>query len=402
MNHYNTMPLNIVESPIELLRQLVAIPSVNPMGGEHVEDYYYEEQLATALWQALRDVGIACQMLSFAPHRNSVIAYIPGDSGWPTILFDAHLDTVPVVGMTIPPFEPKLVEGKMYGRGTCDVKGGLAAMLAAFLRIHREQPHPRCSLLLSCCSDEEFTGRGIAQLCELWAQPVTSSFFRRPDMAIVAEPTLLDLVVAHRGVMRWHLETSGRACHSSRPHDGINAIYRMGKVLTALERYAHQIQHFISHHLCGPATLSVGKIRGGSSVNVVPDHCVIELERRLIPGEDPQAVFSMIQEYLQKELPFPVHHHTPYLVSHALNDDYNRETAARIMEIVRSQRQDAKTIGVPYGTHASRLQQAGIPAVVFGPGDIAQAHTEDEWIELAQVMQAAEIYYRIATHYHCP
>ena len=215
------------------------------------------------------------------------------------------------------------------------------------------------------------------------------------DLAIVAEPTGLDIVVAHRGATRWKLSTAGRACHSSRPHEGVNAIYRMAKVVGLLEEYAAWLPGSRPPHpLCGPATLSVGRIEGGSSVNIVPDSCTIEVDRRVIPGEDRLAVIEELKEYLRSRLDFEVTHAAPYCASPPLGDDLNGKLAQELMQVITTVVGLKTAMGVPYGTHASRFARAGVPAVVFGPGDIAQAHTKDEWIEIAQLDQAAEIYYQ--------
>jgi acetylornithine deacetylase len=249
---------------------------------------------------------------------------------------------------------------------------------------------------LSLTCDEEATSIGINHLTESWANPKTR--YRlcpdRPDAAIVAEPTSLDLVVAHRGATRWKVRTSGRACHSSRPFEGINAIYRMAKVVNCLEEFATWLPGSRpAHPLCGPATLSVGLISGGSSVNVVPDGCVIEIDRRVIPGEDRFEVINEIDAYLKQKMDFEVTHDKPYCASPPLPDNANGALAAQMLKSIGTVVSGKRSIGVPYGTHASRFAQVGVPSVVFGPGDIAQAHTKDEWIEAIQVEQAAEVYY---------
>jgi succinyl-diaminopimelate desuccinylase len=149
-----------------------------------------------------------------------------------------------------------------------------------------------------------------------------------------------------------------------------------------------------AHPLCGPATLSVGLISGGSSVNVVPDGCVIELDRRVIPGEENLAVQTEIADYLRERLDFELVHEAPYCTSPALGDDLNGSLAQQLSQTISTVVGPRQIIGVPYGTHASRLARIGIPSVVFGPGNIAQAHTKDEWIAIDQLRQAAEVYFQ--------
>lgn len=385
--------------PSRLLADLVRIPSVNPMGRAVSGPEFLEARLSDYLCQLLSELNVPWERVEVAPQRANVLARWEGTPGAPVVLYDAHQDTVPTEGMVIPPFEPRVEAGRLYGRGACDVKGGLAAMLAALARLVQTQPTPRATVVLSCTCDEEATSLGIHHLTEAWTAGNTPYrlLTQRPDYAVVAEPTLLDVVVAHRGAVRWKLHTQGRACHSSRPQDGLNAIYRMGHVLRALEAYAAELPHLRPEHpLCGPATLSVGLISGGSSVNVVPDWCTIEIDRRVIPGESRDDVIPAVAAWLQQRVDFPVVHEEPFVFSPPLSDDLNGSLAEVLLGCVAEVDGPHRKVGVSYGTHASRLAQAGVPAVVFGPGDIAQAHTKDEWIDLNQLELATETYARLA------
>jgi len=383
--------------PLPILKELISIPSVNPMGRAVSGDEFYEGRLTTWLVSWLERHRLPCEVVETAPGRANVISRIDSAGAAQTILLDAHQDTVPVDGMTIPPFEPVERDGRIYGRGSCDVKGGLAAMLAAFTRLALDRPSGMPNVVLSMTCDEEATSLGINHLVGSWSDRESSYRLcpNRPDMAIIAEPTLLDIVVAHRGATRWQLRTTGRACHSSRPSEGINAIYRMAKVLTCLEEYAAWLPGSRpAHRLCGPATLSVGLISGGSSVNVVPDSCVIDIDRRVLPGEDGLGVRQEVIDALKRQLDFDLIHDEPYCLSSALGDELNGGLARQLSGTIESVVGPPQIIGVPYGTHASRVAAIGIPAVVFGPGDIAQAHTKDEWIEIDQLRKATEIYYQ--------
>jgi acetylornithine deacetylase len=343
------------------------------------------------------DLGVEFREIEVAPSRANVIAWFEGRSSSQTVLLDAHQDTVPVDGMTIEPFTPVVRDERLYGRGSCDVKGGLAAMLAAFARLARERPPDACNVVLSCTCDEEATSLGITHLTSLWSDAAANDTppLRRPDVAIIAEPTDLNVVVAHRGAARWKIRTHGRACHSSRPQDGINAIYRMARVVSCLEEFARRLPELVPPHpLCGPATLSVGRIEGGLSVNTVPDLCTIEIDRRVIPGEDPQAAIERVGAVLRERLDFDVEMLPPWISGASLPDTHNGLLAGQLLAVVEKVAGLRRRIGVPYGTHASRTAAAGVPSVVFGPGSIAQAHTDDEWIAIDEVRQAAEIYYQ--------
>jgi acetylornithine deacetylase len=169
----------------------------------------------------------------------------------------------------------------------------------------------------------------------------------------------------------------------------------MAKVVQCLEDYAAWLPGSRpAHRLCGPATLSVGLISGGSSVNVVPDGCVIDIDRRVLPGEDSMGVRAEVIEHLRSKLDFDLIHEEPYCLSSALGDELNGPLAEKLGAAIRSVVGPREIIGVPFGTHASRVAAIGIPSVVFGPGDIAQAHTKDEWIEIDQLHKATEIYYQ--------
>ncbi len=383
--------------PVQILKELVAIPSVNPMGRDLKGPEYLETRVTEWLVAFLKAHDLPAEVVETAPGRCNVISRLDARSSLPTVLLDAHQDTVPVDGMTIPPFEPREAGGRIYGRGSCDVKGGLAAMLAAFVRLSGEKHRLKANIVFSMTCDEEATSLGINHLVQSWR--TGDHRYRlcptRPDEAIVAEPTLLDVVVAHRGAMRWQIRTVGRACHSSRPSDGINAIYRMASVIKHLEEFAAWLPTSRPQHpLCGPATLSVGLISGGSSVNVVPDNCVIDIDRRALPGEDGMAARQEVIDHLAEKLDFEVVHEAPYCLSTPLADDLNGTLAENLLKTIAGVAGSRRSIGVPYGTHASRIAAAGVPSVVFGPGDIAQAHTKDEWIEVDQLHLATEIYYR--------
>ena len=386
--------------PVDLLKDLVAIPSVNPMGRDLSGPEFLEGRVSDYLEEVFRKLGVRYQRIEVAPGRANVIARLDSPNAKTTVLLDAHQDTVPTDGFP-DPFNPVIRDGKLFGRGSCDVKGGMAAMLSAFARLVREKPAGAANVILSCTCDEESTSLGVNDLTTLWTDPkrAGSIIDRQPDIAIVAEPTQLDVVVAHRGATRWKIRTTGRACHSSAPHEGINAIYKMGRVLTALEEFATKLTTMIpSHPLCGPATLSVGRITGGISVNTVPDICEIEIDRRVIPGEDGWDAIKQVKEHFASRLDFEVEHLPPWLVGVSLSDEHNGPLGNRLLDVISKIAGPHKKVGVPYGTHASRIASAGVPSVVFGPGDIAQAHTVNEWIDLNQLRLAAEIYFAFCSH----
>lgn len=386
------MPLD----PLRTLADLIALPSVNPMGLPAVGDIYYEHRVTDYLERLFQKLGWPSKRQPVAPQRDNILAYLEGKpgplEGGKLLLLEAHQDTVPVEGMTIPPWEPEVRDGRIYGRGSCDIKGGLTAMLAALDRTRDSKTRP--SILLACTVNEEHGYTGALALADAWRRGDTSLLPRRPDAAIVAEPTELNVVTAHKGAVRWRLKTQGRAAHSSQPEAGRNAIYAMAQVLIALEEYQRTAANDVSRHpLCGGATLSVGVISGGLSVNTIPAECVIEIDRRLVPGETPQGGFAHVRDYLkaQPSVPADIVHEPPFLIGPPLADVGNETIASQLLRAVREVSSSRQIVGVPFGTDAATFAAAGVPSVVFGPGSIAQAHTADEWLALDQLEGAIEV-----------
>jgi acetylornithine deacetylase len=388
--------MNAGDSPLDVvtrvLSDLVAIPSVNPMGRLLDRPGLLEAGITEYLERWFGELGVQWERQTIAQGRENVVARYDAPGSRRTILFDAHQDTVPTDGMTIAPFVPEIRGGKLYGRGACDVKGGMAAMLAAFARLVRERPAGSASVIMACTVDEEFTHLGSSRL---------ASDPRGVDLAIVAEPTQLDLVDRHKGAVRWKIRTRGVACHSSTPHLGVNAIYRMGEVVGVLAEVAQRLRAATPDPVLGPPSLSVGRIEGGLSVNVVPDWCEIEVDRRLIPSERASECREQIARVLTDRLggdewwdALPPWVYMPSLSPEACGSGDWIPAVRQAVDDATGRRPQVK--GVPYGTDAGPLSEAGIPCLVFGPGDISQAHTKDEWIELDQVRTAVDAYYAIA------
>ncbi|MBX6314927.1 MAG: M20 family metallopeptidase [Isosphaeraceae bacterium] len=379
-----------MDAVTRLLSDLVSIPSVNPMGRPLTGPGYLEGELTAYLERFCRERGIPIERQTVSPGRDNLIARYEAPDARRTLLFDAHQDTVPVAGMTIDPFGASITGGRLYGRGACDVKGGLAAMLLALARLVQERPAGSASVVLACTVDEEFTHTGSSRLA---AGPI------RADLAIVAEPTRLDVVNTHKGAVRWKIRTRGVACHSSMPQLGDNAIYRMARVVSALADYAEELAQSPPDEVLGPPSLSVGRIEGGQSVNIVPDGCEIEVDRRILPGENPLAAPDRVADFLRGRLGGldRIEFLPPWVNTPALSPKASAPWVEPVREVIRRVAgREPRVIGVPYGTDAGPLGQAGLPCLVLGPGDIAQAHTKDEWIELDEARAAVEVYYEIA------
>jgi acetylornithine deacetylase len=291
--------------------------------------------------------------------------------------------------MVVDPFGAVVKDGRLYGRGACDVKGGLAAMLAALVKLHATKALSAGKVHLAMTVDEEHNFSGIHALAKSGI---------RADFAIVAEPTQLDIVTAHKGVTRWTIETMGKACHCSTPALGDNAIYHMARVVYEVETFAETLSDRPKHPTLGRPTLSLGRIDGGTSTNTVPDSCRIELDRRLVPGETATSAVAELTDFLQNDpntADLPMRVSAPLFICPPLAPNQPEEWLHKLghaMERVTGRVHER--VAVPFGTNASTLAEAGIPSVVFGPGSIAQAHTKDEWIELKSVEHAAEILFR--------
>jgi acetylornithine deacetylase len=393
--------------PLDLLKSLVEIPSVNPMGGEPGRSSVGEAQLTDFLESLVRRIGLPSFRQPVAPGRANLWVRLDGSQTpsrkGPVILFDAHQDTVPCVGMTIPPWTAEVRDGKLFGRGACDVKGPMAAMLAALARLKKTATAERPTVILVCTVDEECGFSGARALVDgLSASKQTADGLgefvpQRPTAAIVAEPTDLSIVVAHKGIVRWPCHTRGRAAHSAQPEKGDNAIYGMGRVLGAIDHYQREVVgRLTSHRLCGPGSVNVGTISGGNSVNTVPASCAIEIDRRLSPSEEAMAARQHLIDAIERETQMGtrVEHGPLTLFCPPLSDEHNGDLADRLARSAsQSLGHPVNRVGVAYATEAAWLAQAGIPSVVFGPGAIEQAHTADEWISIAELERGARAYY---------
>jgi acetylornithine deacetylase len=390
---------------VNTLSDLVSLPSVNPMGRDLSGPEFLEHRVTDYLQALFKRLGLPYERQTVEPQRDNIVARLDGDlpldQPGAVIMFEAHQDTVPVDGMTIEPWTPVVDGGRITGRGSCDIKGGMTAMLGALARLAEERPSGMPTIIMACSVNEEHGFSGAQAICELWKNDHQGVFPRRPDVAIIAEPTELDIVVAHKGVIRWQCRTLGRACHSSQPQRGENAIFTMRHVLAALETFQKDVAPSLGQHrLCEHPTLSVGMVRGGISVNTVPDECVIDIDRRLLPGEDPEAARQRVIEYIANHAGLPAEkivHDPPYIAAPGLADEGNDAVAEKLRGAANEVTGSAQIVGVPFGTDAAAFAAAGVPSVVFGPGCIDQAHTADEWLDLEQLERASEILYRFAS-----
>ena len=371
---------------VALLEDLVRIPSVNTA----FQPDSNEKNLGLYLQAFFGRIGIPCATQEVFPGRDNILARLEGADRSRTLLMEAHMDTVSIAGMTIDPFTPRLEDDRLYGRGSCDTKAGLAAMMYAMKKLRQEGMKPRATVVLAGAVDEEHGFSGASRLVE-------SGF--RADGAVVSEPTELEVVVAHKGCLRWKIRTAGRAAHSSKVHLGINAITKMARSICALEDVLGPAYAARSHRLLGSPTMSVGLISGGIQINTVPDSCTIQVDRRLLPGETSETVYPEFQDVLnrlEREDPdFHCQMEAPMLEDPPLETPEESPIVAAAREACQRVLGESRLVGVPFGTDASKLSRAGIPSIVLGPGSIDQAHTAVEYVSVPQVVQAAAIYAEI-------
>jgi len=359
---------------LKILQELIRTPSVNPSIAP--DEGCGEEAIAKVARQCLEAGGVKSWLEESAPGRPNVVAEVgAGNAG--TVVFCAHLDTVGTAGMTIPPFEPTLERDRVYGRGSYDMKGSAAAVIAAAVALAREQ-FPG-TVLVALVADEEYASIGA------------QDFVRRhkADACVLTEPSEGRLILAHKGFVWAEIVTKGRAAHGSRWDLGVSAIAKMAKIISALEQLDQHQLRSRTHPLVGSASQHCSMIRGGSGLSTYAEECTLHVERRTLPGESPENVIEELeavirstgQEALVRRL----------LDRPPLNCDPNAKIANCVREGVKSVTGRGPEIGgVGYWMDAALFAAAGIPTVNYGPGG-AGAHAAVEWVDLNSVVTTAEV-----------
>lgn len=363
---------------IDLLAALVAIDSVNP---SLVPGAPGEAEIAAAIATHMRALGLTVHVQEVGPDRPNVIGVLDSGVPGPSLMFCGHTDTVGVDGMAAP-FTPALRDGRLYGRGAQDMKGGVAAMIDA-ARVLRERGFQRGRLVVAAVTDEEFASAGADALVKAW----------RADAAVVTEPTDLQIGVGHKGFAWFEIEVKGRAAHGSRPKEGRDAILRMGRVLAGLEQLDRALQARAPHPLMGAPSLHASIIAGGREWSVYPDRCVLQLERRTIAGETVAAAEGEVREILER-----LRAEDPELEA-AMNVRFSRppyespagHTLPGVLErCARARGVSAGRQGLSFWTDAAVLGEAGIPAVLFGPGG-AGLHSTEEYVHVTDVIACRDV-----------
>ena len=376
-----------MEPTIKLLCDLVEIDSVNPSlvpGGAG------EGEIARAIADHLQASRLDTEISEVVTDRPNVVGVLEGRAPGRSLMFCGHLDTVGVVGMT-EPFTPIERDGKLFGRGAQDMKGGLAAMIAAADVIARTGGLAAGRLIIAGVIDEEYASLGADALARSW----------KADAAVITEPTDMRVGIGHKGYQWVEIQTSGRAAHGSRPQEGRDAILRMGRVLARLEALDRNLQGGTPHPVLGTPSLHASLIDGGRELSTYPDACTLQMERRTIMGEADDAALAEANEILaalkleDDEFEATARHlfgRPPYQLAaaHALP----QLLEGAVSRLGRSTQRS----GMSFWTDAAILGQAGIPTVVFGPGG-AGLHGLEEYVLTEDVIACRDALVELARQF---
>lgn len=369
-----------------LLCDLVAINSINP---DLVPGSPGESEIAHFIASWLEKAGLEVQILEAAPARPNVVGVARGTGGGKSLILNGHMDTVGTQGM-LHPHDPMVKEGRLYGRGAYDMKGGLAACMWAGAEARKRGL--RGDVIVEAVADEEYASLGT--------QALATRF--HADAAIVAEFTELQLILAHKGFVWLEVGTEGRAAHGSRPDLGVDAIAKMGRVLVEVEKLDQALRAKPTHRLLGSGSVHASLIRGGRELSSYPDRCVLSIERRTIPGETPATAQAELQNIVDN-----LHSSDPAFKA-VVRTDLNRlpmeigddSDIARAVQSAATEvlGHRAEIAGVPFWTDAAILRQSGIPSLLFGPAG-AGAHAVEEWVDLESVRACGQIYLTTALEF---
>ena len=371
---------------IALLREYVATPSVNPMGRSDIPPEWTGERRYAELVQAqLRAAGLDARLVGSGERRSVVAeARVPGARA--TVLVASHLDTVPVDAMEIDPFDPRVEDGRLFGRGSCDTKAGMAALLEALGRLLARGALRR-NVIVVGEADEELGSLGVRDvLAHLGGG--------RPDWVLATEPTGLAVVTHHKGIAVLRLEATGVACHSSQPDAGRSAIVALARAVLAVERLREDLA-LRPDPVLGPGTCSVGVIGGGKAPNVVADAAWLLMDRRLLPGDGAASVRAEVEAALAREGVHDVRVADCRVGKPPLATPASCHAVHACRAALEAGGLPGATGTVAFGTDAALFAAEGVPSVVMGPGSIDQAHTANEWVEVAQVQAMARFFERL-------
>ncbi len=357
---------------IELTQKLISIPSES--SNQTLTNVAAPEQGVIHCLEGLCEThGIVCEKQEALPSRNNIIIHFPKANA-PKLLIIAHMDTVSAKGMDNP-FAAEIKESKIYGRGACDDKGPLAVAVSTLLNLYIEGTGLAYDVTFAGTVDEEVTMTGASKLAEQlpdW------------DLCIALEPTNLCIIKAHKGVYRFRVFTHGKAAHSSVPEQGDNAIHSMLPIINDLQAYGETIGNKADPEM-GHSFLSFTQIQAGSSLNIIPDHCSLGVDIRILPDVDPAMVAHNIQEIVGNRGTVQEDYG-----GNGIRSDVSEPLITKFMQSNTAEGGNAEALTAPFASDCSKLAHKG-PCIVWGPGDIAQAHKQIEYIDIAQLETACQI-----------
>jgi len=368
----------IEDYALSLLSELIEVPSVNPPGEKY-------DEICSKIQSALKELGFKTRIVEAVKGKPNLIGVL--GYGKPALLFNGHVDVVPPgMGWETDPFKAVEKDGRIYGRGTADMKGALASMIAAVKKLSDEGVALKGSLIFTATVDEETGGLdGLGYLVRKEGL--------KADYCLSGEPTKLNVCRCEKGVYWSKISVKGKAAHGSTPERGINAIEKMSKIISALQSISFKREHKI----LGRPTINIGVISGGTKINVVPDYCEILVDRRMLPAEDPKEVKGEIESALRSvKAADPL---VDYRVEDLLfADPFELPEDAPLVKKAVGAVEEAlgrrpEITGLTGFTDARfTAVDANIPSVLVGPGDIAQAHTANEFVEKRQILDAISVY----------
>lgn len=372
-----------VDRVVERTQQLIRIPSVNPFQSGALEPNEGEAQVGDWLLANLRRLGFDAHCMDVVAGRPNVWGTSPGGDG-PVIALVGHLDTVGVGGYEGYPFSGELVNGRVHGRGACDMKGALACFVEVAEVLQATGANLAGRLMIAGIADEEAGMLGSSSF---------GSHAPLPDMAIVGEPTEMTICTAHLGQFAVPIRTFGRAVHSSIAATGVNAIERMARVVAALGEHQADLAARDVHPLCGVGSVNAGVVRGGEMVSIVPDWCELEVDRRIVPGETAEdarrELESIMEELASGDDEFRWEIGDPLVDAAPLDTPLESPLVDAACIAAHAHGVDDQPGAFPGATDAPNL---GVPAIIWGPGSLDQAHTIDEFVTVEQLEIATHLY----------
>lgn len=373
----------------KLTQELVQINSTNP---SLTPDGKGEAEIGTYVAKKLKEFGLEVTASEIAPGRVNVVGVLKGSGGGRSLLLNAHMDTVGVEGMTIDPFGGELRDGRVYGRGAQDMKGSLAAMIAAAKAIVDAGIHLHGDLLITGVADEEYSSIGTEALVKQY----------KADGAIVTEPTDMHICRAHRGFIWFEVETIGRAAHGSRYNEGIDANMRMGRFLAELEKLEQELLQRKGHELAGPPSLHAALIQGGTEISKYAERCKLTIERRTVPGETVEGATAELQGIIdrlaQQDSTFKATVKATFW-----REPFEVRKDAEIVQILDKVLDERlghhpEHTGQTFWTDAALIADAGTETVLLGPTGYG-LHSAEEWVEMDSVVDLAYVLAETAIQY---